>query len=110
MMPSLSQGIAVSIFLVYLWRSSRFYGGMKVAQISKPGADWQIVDREIPQPNFGEVRIKVEACGICHSDMMVKEGHWPGLKYPRTPGHEVAGIIDAVGSGITGWKKGQRVG
>ena len=83
---------------------------MKTAQISKPGGNWELVDREIPQPGAGQVRVTVEACGICHSDVLVKEGLWPGLQYPRVPGHEVAGRIDALGSGVTGWKNGQRVG
>src|SRR6059036_3979813 len=83
---------------------------MKAAQISKPGGDWELVEREISEPCPGQVRVKVEACGICHSDMLVKEGLWPGLQYPRVPGHEVAGRIDAVGDGVTEWKKGQRVG
>jgi len=83
---------------------------MKVAQISKPGADFQIVEREIPKPGAGEVLIKVQACGICHSDVLTKEGGWPGIQYPRVPGHEVAGIIDEVGAGVSEWKKGQRVG
>jgi len=83
---------------------------MKVAQITKPGADFQIVEREIPEPGRGQVRIKVQACGVCHSDILTKEGLWPGIQYPRVPGHEVAGIIDQVGQGVTAWKKGQRVG
>jgi D-arabinose 1-dehydrogenase-like Zn-dependent alcohol dehydrogenase len=83
---------------------------MKVAQIAKPGADFQIVEREISSPGAGEVRIKVQACGICHSDSFTVEGSWPGIQYPRVPGHEVAGIIDAVGAGVSAWKKGQRVG
>ena len=83
---------------------------MKVAQISKPGADFQIVEREIPEPGAGEVRIKVQACGVCHSDVLTKEGYWPGIQYPRVPGHEVAGIVDAVGAGVSAWKKGQRAG
>src|SRR5438309_64179 len=83
---------------------------MKVALVPKPGADFEIVEREIPPPSAGHVRIRVQACGICHSDSLVKEGHWPGIQYPRAPGHEVAGVIDDVGSGVTGWKKGQRVG
>jgi len=83
---------------------------MKVAQIPKPGADFQIVEREIPQPGAGEVRIKVQACGVCHSDMFTKEGAWPGIQYPRVPGHEIAGIIDEVGAGVSEWKKGRRVG
>ena len=83
---------------------------MKAAQISKPGGDWELVERDIPEPGPSEVRIKVEACGVCHSDMMVKEGHWPGLKYPRIPGHEIAGRIDGLGSAVRAWKVGQRVG
>jgi D-arabinose 1-dehydrogenase-like Zn-dependent alcohol dehydrogenase len=83
---------------------------MKVAQISKPGGDFELVEREIPQPGAGQVRVKVEACGICHSDVLVKDGLWPGLQYPRVPGHEVAGRVDAVGDRVTNWKKGDRVG
>jgi D-arabinose 1-dehydrogenase-like Zn-dependent alcohol dehydrogenase len=83
---------------------------MKVAQVSGPGGDFQIVEREIPKPGAGHVRIKVQACGVCHSDMLTKEGAWPGIEYPRVPGHEVAGIIDEVGDGVSAWKKGQRVG
>ena len=83
---------------------------MKVAQIPKAGADFQIVEREIPKPGAGEVRIKVQASGVCHSDVLIKEGSWPGIQYPRVPGHEVAGIIDQVGAGVSEWKKGQRVG
>ncbi len=83
---------------------------MKVAQIPKPGADFQIVDRDVPKPTQGQVRIKVQACGICHSDVFTKEGLWPGIEYPRVPGHEVAGVIDEIGAGVAGWRKGQRVG
>jgi D-arabinose 1-dehydrogenase-like Zn-dependent alcohol dehydrogenase len=83
---------------------------MKVAQIAKPGADFEIVEREIPQPGVGQVRIRVQACGVCHSDSLTKEGHWPGITYPRVPGHEIAGLIDELGAGVTGWKKGQRIG
>jgi D-arabinose 1-dehydrogenase-like Zn-dependent alcohol dehydrogenase len=83
---------------------------MKAAQISKPGADFEIVEREVPEPGPGQIRIKVNACGICHSDVLVKEGIWPGIQYPRVPGHEVAGVVDEVGDGVTGWEKGQRVG
>jgi D-arabinose 1-dehydrogenase-like Zn-dependent alcohol dehydrogenase len=83
---------------------------MKVAQVAKPGEGFQIVEREIPQPGPGEVRIKVQACGVCHSDVLTVDGLFPGIKYPRVPGHEVAGIVDAVGAGVTAWKKGQRVG
>jgi D-arabinose 1-dehydrogenase-like Zn-dependent alcohol dehydrogenase len=83
---------------------------MKAAQIPKPGADFEIVEREIPKPGAGEVRIKVQACGVCHSDVFTKEGLWPGIQYPRVPGHEVAGIIDELGAGVSGWKQGQRAG
>jgi len=83
---------------------------MKVAVISKPGADFEIVEREIPEPGAGHVRIKVQACGVCHSDVLTKEGQLPGIQYPRVPGHEVAGVVDAVGPGVSVWKKGQRVG
>jgi D-arabinose 1-dehydrogenase-like Zn-dependent alcohol dehydrogenase len=83
---------------------------MKAVQISKPGGDFEVVDRPIPEPGSNHVRIKVEACGICHSDVLVKEGGMPGLQYPRVPGHEIAGRIDAVGADVPQWKKGQRVG
>jgi D-arabinose 1-dehydrogenase-like Zn-dependent alcohol dehydrogenase len=83
---------------------------MKAVQISKPGGNFEVVERPIPQPGRGQVRIKVEACGICHSDALVKEGHWPGIQYPRVPGHEIAGRVDAVGADVTLWKAGQRVG
>jgi D-arabinose 1-dehydrogenase-like Zn-dependent alcohol dehydrogenase len=83
---------------------------MKAAQISKAGGDFELVERDIPQPGDSEVRVRVEACGICHSDALVKEGLWPGLRYPRVPGHEIAGKIDAIGNGVSSWKKGQRVG
>jgi D-arabinose 1-dehydrogenase-like Zn-dependent alcohol dehydrogenase len=83
---------------------------MIVAQIPEPGADFQIVERKIPEPLAGQVRIKVQACGVCHSDALTKEGQWPGIQYPRIPGHEVAGIIDEVGAGVSEWKIGQRVG
>jgi len=83
---------------------------MKAAQISKPGAAFEIVEREVPQPEAGQVRIKVQACGVCHSDLLVKEGLFPWIQYPRVPGHEVAGIIEEVGPGVSAWKAGQRVG
>src|SRR2546425_5415592 len=83
---------------------------MKVAQIPSPGADFQIVEREILKPGVGQVRIKVQACGICHSDVLTKEGALPGIQYPRVPGHEVAGTIDELGAGVSEWKQGQRVG
>jgi len=84
-------------------------GTMKAAQIPKPGAGFQVVEREIPEPGAGQVRIKVNACGVCHSDALVVDGSWPGISYPRVPGHEVAGVVDALGAGVSEWKKGQRV-
>jgi D-arabinose 1-dehydrogenase-like Zn-dependent alcohol dehydrogenase len=83
---------------------------MKAVQATAPGAAWELVEREIPTPQPRQVRVKIHACGICHSDMFVKEGHWPGLQFPRIPGHEIAGVIDEVGSAVTAWKRGQRVG
>lgn len=83
---------------------------MTAVQIAGPGAAFEVVKREIPVPGPNQVRIKVQACGICHSDVVVKEGIWPGLTFPRVTGHEVAGVIDEVGRGVTAWKKGQRVG
>jgi len=83
---------------------------MKVALVPSAGADFQVVEREVPRPGAGEVRIKVQACGVCHSDVLTKEGGWPGMQYPRAPGHEVAGIVDELGEGVSEWKQGQRVG
>src|SRR5215813_136484 len=83
---------------------------MKVVQVPKPGADFELVEREIPQPRAGHVRIRVQACGVCHSDVVTKDGLFPGMSYPRVPGHEVVGVIDEVGPGVRDWKKGQRVG
>ena len=83
---------------------------MRVAQIARPGGPFEIVERPIPDPSSGAVRIKTQACGVCHSDSLSKEGTYPGINYPRVPGHEVAGVIDAVGAGVARWKVGQRVG
>ena len=83
---------------------------MKAVQISKAAGNFEVVERPTPQPARGQVRIKVEACGICHSDALVKEGVWPGIQYPRVPGHEIAGRVDAIGPDVTLWKPGQRVG
>jgi D-arabinose 1-dehydrogenase-like Zn-dependent alcohol dehydrogenase len=83
---------------------------MRVVQVSGPNGPFELVEREIPEPGVGTVRIKVEACGICHSDSLTKEGAFPGIQYPRVPGHEVAGIVDAVGASVVGWTEGQRVG
>jgi D-arabinose 1-dehydrogenase-like Zn-dependent alcohol dehydrogenase len=83
---------------------------MKAAQVAAPGADLRIVELEVPDPCSGQVRIKVKACGVCHSDAIIVEGRRPGILYPRVPGHEVAGVVDALGVGVTGWREGQRVG
>jgi D-arabinose 1-dehydrogenase-like Zn-dependent alcohol dehydrogenase len=83
---------------------------MKAAQVTGAGVGLQIVEREVPDPGPGEVRVKVLACGVCHSDALVVEGSWPGIPYPRVPGHEIAGIVDALGVGVSEWSKGQRVG
>ena len=83
---------------------------MKAVPVSKPGGTFELVERNIPEPGRNQVRIKVEACGVCHSDALVKTGGWPGIRYPRVPGHEIAGRIDAVGADVTNWKPGQRVG
>ena len=83
---------------------------MRAVQVPRPNGPFEIVEREIPAAGAGSVRIKVQACGICHSDALTKEGRWPGLQYPRVPGHEVVGLVDAVGTGVVGWTAGQRVG
>jgi len=83
---------------------------MRAAVVTEAGAPFEIVEREIQEPLAGQVRIRVMACGICHSDMLTKENLWPGIQFPRVPGHEVAGVIDALGPGVTNWKKGQRAG
>ena len=83
---------------------------MRAVQVTRPKGPLEIVEREIPDPGAGWVRVKVEACGICRSDAMTKEGTWPGIEYPRVPGHEIAGNIDAIGPGVLGWTRGQRVG
>lgn len=83
---------------------------MIAVQVSKPGGNFEVVERPTPEPGRGQVRIKVEACGVCHSDAIVKESGWPGLQYPRIPGHEIAGRIDSVGADVTQWKSGLRVG
>ena len=83
---------------------------MLVAQISKKGGPFELVERPVPEPGQGQVRIKIEACGVCHSDQIFKEGNWPGMKYPFVPGHEVAGRVDKIGDGVVRIKMGQRVG
>src|SRR5881296_980947 len=83
---------------------------MRAVQVPRAGGPLEPVERDIPEPKPGWVRIKVDACGVCHSDSLVKEGLWPGLQYPRVPGHEIIGVVDAVGEGVKPWKNGQRVG
>ena len=83
---------------------------MKAARVPEAGADFEIVDLPVPEPAANEVRVRVEACGICHSDAFVKEGTFPGIDYPRVPGHEVAGVVDAVGDDVSQWSEGERVG
>jgi D-arabinose 1-dehydrogenase-like Zn-dependent alcohol dehydrogenase len=83
---------------------------MRTVQVGRPGGPFEVVERPIPTPGAGAVRIRVIACGICHSDSLVKEGLFPGIQYPRVPGHEIAGVIDAVGPGVENWNVGQRVG
>ena len=83
---------------------------MKVVQVAKAHGPWEIAERDIPNPGPGDVRVKVQACGVCHSDVLTKEGLWPGITYPCVPGHEAAGVIDALGEGVKGWKVGERVG
>src|SRR5262245_45569432 len=83
---------------------------MRVAQVSRPKGRFEIVERRIPEPPAGWLRIKVQACGVCHSDSIIKEGVFPGIQYPRVPGHEVTGVIDAIGAGLSGWAPSDRVG
>ncbi|MEH6406761.1 MAG: alcohol dehydrogenase [Leeuwenhoekiella sp.] len=83
---------------------------MKAVQVPKAGGEFEIIERDIPKPEATQILIKVKACGICHSDALVKEGHFPGIDYPRIPGHEVVGIVEEVGTDVKMWKKGQRVG
>lgn len=83
---------------------------MRAVQVTKAGGPFEIVERNVPEPGQGQVRLKVQACGVCHSDSLTKEGYFPGIQYPRIPGHEVAGIIDAIGPNVGGWKVGQRAG
>ena len=83
---------------------------MRVAQVSRPKGPFELVERDIPEPAVGQVRIKVQACGVCHSDSVTKEGLFPNIEYPRVPGHEVIGTVDAIGAGVAGWQPGGRVG
>ena len=83
---------------------------MRAVQVAKAGGPLELVELDIPEPESGAVRIKVQSCGVCHSDSVTKDGLLPGIQYPRVPGHEVIGIIDAVGPNVPRWKVGQRVG
>jgi len=83
---------------------------MRVAQVARPKGPFELVERDIPEPGAGEVRVKVQACGVCHSDSVTKDGLFPNIEYPRVPGHEVIGTVDAIGAGVAGWQPGQRVG
>src|SRR4051794_23815546 len=83
---------------------------MRAVQVSEAGGEFELVEREIPQPGFGEALVRVYACGVCHSDVLAKEGAYPGVSYPLVPGHEIAGVIEALGEGVKGWQVGQRVG
>jgi D-arabinose 1-dehydrogenase-like Zn-dependent alcohol dehydrogenase len=83
---------------------------MRAVQVARAKGPFELVEREIPQPGNRQVRVKVQACGVCHSDSLTKDGLWPGIQYPRVPGHEIAGVLDAVGAGVPEWKPGQRVG
>ena len=82
----------------------------RAAQVPSAHAPFELLEKEFPEPGPGHVRIRVQACGVCHSDVVTKEGFWPGISYPRIPGHEVAGIVDAVGPDVPVFKPGQRVG
>ena len=99
-----------SIAIESMKKEKRQVAKMKAVQVPKPGADFEIVEREIPEPGPRQVRIRIQACGVCHSDVVTKDGLFPGISYPRVPGHEVAGVIDEVGAGVANWKKGERVG
>jgi D-arabinose 1-dehydrogenase-like Zn-dependent alcohol dehydrogenase len=83
---------------------------MQAVQVARAGGSLELVERDVPEPARGEVRVRVEACGVCHSDSLTVEGHMPGLTFPRIPGHEIAGVIDALGAGVVGWRAGQRAG
>jgi D-arabinose 1-dehydrogenase-like Zn-dependent alcohol dehydrogenase len=83
---------------------------MRAVQVSEAGGDLELVEREVPQPGFGEALIRVHACGVCHSDVLAKQGGYPGVTHPVVPGHEIAGVIEALGDGVRGWEVGERVG
>ncbi len=96
--------------LVFATDEEAVVAKMQAVQVGRAGGSLELVEREVPEPARGEVRLRIEACGVCHSDSFTVEGLFPGLAYPRIPGHEIAGVIDALGPGVTGWRAGQRVG
>ena len=83
---------------------------MRAVQVARAGGSLEIVEREVPEPARGEVRVRIQACGVCHSDSLTVEGQWSGLTFPRIPGHEIAGVIEAIGADVVEWRVGQRVG
>ena len=83
---------------------------MRAVQVARPGGPFEVVERDIPDPGPRSVRINVQSCGVCHSDSFTKERGWPGIRYPRIPGHEICGVIDAVGNDVVGWGAGDKVG
>ena len=83
---------------------------MRAVQVSEAGGEFELVEREVPQPGFGEALVRVHACGVCHSDALAKEGGYPGVNHPLVPGHEIAGVIESLGEGVHGWQVGRRVG
>src|SRR5262245_38205805 len=100
----------MSAAMAWMKKEGRQMATMKAVQVPNPGADFELVERDIPAPGPAQVRIRVQACGIRHSDVVTKQGLLPGMSYPRVPGHEVAGVIDEVGAGVEHWKKGERHG
>jgi D-arabinose 1-dehydrogenase-like Zn-dependent alcohol dehydrogenase len=84
--------------------------GMRAVVVKDAGADFELEEREVPRPGFDQALVRVHACGVCHSDVLAKEGGYPGMSYPLVPGHEIAGVIEALGEGVKGWQVGQRVG
>jgi alcohol dehydrogenase/propanol-preferring alcohol dehydrogenase len=83
---------------------------MRAVQVSRPGGEFELVEREVPDPGRGEVLVRVQACGVCHSDSLAKEGHFPGVPNPIVPGHEIAGVIESIGEDVHRWEAGRRVG
>src|SRR5690349_9610712 len=99
-----------SLCFTPLFETGGHMATMRAVQVPEAGADFELVEREIPTPGRGQALVRVEACGVCHSDMFAKEGAYPGVSFPVVPGHEVAGTVAALGDGVKGWEDGQRVG